>query len=111
MDKKNWKERLVKKRKRAAEALRASETRHQTILEWALDAIISVDREGRIIEFNRAAETMLGHASKDVLGKEMSALIIPPALRERHPAGWERRSEEHTSELQSQFHLVFPLLL
>ncbi len=99
MDKKNQKERRVKKRRQAEEALRASEVRHQAILEWALDAIISVDREGRIIEFNRAAETMFGHASKDVTGKEMVPLIIPPALRERHRAGWERHLATGTTSI------------
>src|SRR5205814_9588253 len=34
---------------------------------------------------------------------------IPQAARDSHP--WERRSEEHTSELQSLRHLVCRLLL
>src|SRR6267143_6816928 len=35
----------------------------------------------------------------------------PTVLVEKIPAGHEARSEEHTSELQSQFHLVCRLLL
>src|SRR5689334_24189236 len=35
----------------------------------------------------------------------------PPARRRRHAGGRASRSEEHTSELQSQFHLVCRLLL
>src|SRR2546429_5484455 len=34
-----------------------------------------------------------------------------PALRGRQPRGDSRRSEEHTSELQSRLHLVCRLLL
>lgn len=44
------------KRKRAEEAVHASEARKAAILESALDAIITIDHEGRIVEFNPAAE-------------------------------------------------------
>src|SRR5438309_5382788 len=50
---------------------------------------------------------------EDVLQVERRAGVHPRALRER-PARVEprdSRSEEHTSELQSQFHLVCRLLL
>ncbi len=43
-------------RRRALDALRASEARKTAIVESALDCIISIDHQGRIIEFNPAAE-------------------------------------------------------
>jgi PAS domain S-box-containing protein len=46
--------------KRAAEALRASEARKAAVLETALDAIITIDHEGKIVEFNPAAEKTFG---------------------------------------------------
>jgi PAS domain S-box-containing protein len=72
------------KRKRAEEAVHESEARKAAILESALDAIITIDHEGRIVEFNPAAEKMFGHPREDVLGREMAGLIIPLGLRERH---------------------------
>ncbi len=72
------------KRRQAEEAVHASEARKAAILESALDAIVTIDHEGRIVEFNPAAEQMFGHARKDVLGREMAGLIIPVGLRERH---------------------------
>ena len=72
------------KRKHAEEAVHASEARKAAILESALDAIITIDHEGRIVEFNPAAEQMFGHRREDVEGREMAGLIIPVGLRERH---------------------------
>ncbi len=65
----------------AEQALRISEARKATILEVALDCIITIDGDGRIVEFNPAAERTFGYARLDVLDKAMADLIVPPALR------------------------------
>lgn len=67
--------------------LSASEARKSAILESSLDSIISMDHEGKIVEFNAAAERMFGHPASEVIGKVMADLIIPPALREKHRRG------------------------
>lgn len=72
----------------AEQALRVSEARKATILEVALDCIITVDGEGRIVEFNPAAERTFGYARQDILGAVMADLIVPPALRSSHHAGF-----------------------
>ncbi len=77
-------------RKRAEGAVRESEARKGAILESALDAIITMDGEGKIVEFNPAAERMFGYAAAAAVGREMAELIIPPALRERHRRGLAR---------------------
>ncbi|HET7876368.1 MAG TPA: CHASE domain-containing protein, partial [Methylomirabilota bacterium] len=73
--------------KRAEAAVREAEARHRAILESALDAVIAMDHEGRITEFNPAAERMFGYAREAVVKKEMAALIIPPALQDLHRRG------------------------
>jgi two-component system sensor histidine kinase/response regulator len=75
-----------------------AEVLNATVVELALDCIISIDHEGRIIEFNPAAERTFGYARADVLGKLMAELIIPPHLRRRHYAGMRRYLE--TGEAQ-----------
>jgi PAS domain S-box-containing protein len=67
--------------------VRESEARNSAILETALDAIITMDHEGRITEFNPAAERMFGFHRAEALGKELAELIIPSAMRERHRKG------------------------
>ncbi len=71
-------------------ALRTSEARQRAILASALDGIVTMDHEGRIVEFNPAAETLFGHARADVVGRRLVDLIVPPALRERYRRILER---------------------
>jgi PAS domain S-box-containing protein len=66
--------------------LRASEAFKAAVLDSALDAIISVDPEGRVVDFNAAAERMFGYWSEHVKGKPVVDLAIPPELREAHLA-------------------------
>jgi PAS domain S-box-containing protein len=68
-------------------AVTEEQTRSRAILETALDAIISMDQEGRVTEFNRAAETMFGYSRDEAIGRDLAALIIPGGLREGHRAG------------------------
>jgi PAS domain S-box-containing protein len=74
---------------RAVEALRTSEARKSAILASALDAIITMDHEGRIDRFNPAAERTFGYASIDVLGRKLADVIIPPGQRDAHERGLE----------------------
>ena len=80
----------VTERKRAEDALKASEARKSAMIEAALDAIVTIDAQGRMLEFNSAAERMFGYARAGALGRPMADLIIPPSLRERHREGMAR---------------------
>ena len=74
-------------RKKAQQAVAESETRKTAMLESALDCIISIDHEGRIVEFNPAAERTFGYSINEVRGKLMSDVIIPEQYREAHANG------------------------
>ena len=60
------------------------------ILDVALDCIVSVDHVGRFLDFNPAAERTFGYRRAEVLGRDMTDLIVPPALREGHRRGMAR---------------------
>lgn len=77
-------------RVRAEEELRINESRKSAILENAQDAIISIDQEGVIQEFNPAAEKLFGHVRDDILGRPIVETIIPQPLRERHLKAFDR---------------------
>ena len=77
----------ITQRKRAEAALLSSEARTKAIVDSSLDCIITIDHEGKILEFNPAAEQVFGYTRAQVLGNELARVIIPPALRERHRQG------------------------
>ncbi len=77
-------------RKLAEERLQASEARLRTILDTAGDAIVTIDAEGRIAEFNRAAERIFGYRREEVIGRQMAPLLVPEHLRQAHTAGMAR---------------------
>ena len=59
----------------------------RAILDTALDCIIGMDHEGKVCEFNAAAEKTFGYGRSEVIGRELADLIIPPAQREAHRRG------------------------
>jgi PAS domain S-box-containing protein len=70
--------------------LKRSEVRKAAILDSALDCIVTINHEGRITEFNPAAERTFGHNRDEVVGRYMADVIIPPSLREKHRQGFAR---------------------
>jgi PAS domain S-box-containing protein len=83
-------------RKRAEEAVRSSEARKAGIVASALDAIVTMDGDGRVLEFNPSAERMFGLRARDALGRDLATLIVPERLRAAHRAGLARQL--HTGE-------------
>jgi diguanylate cyclase (GGDEF)-like protein/PAS domain S-box-containing protein len=82
-------------------ALRAPGDR-DALVNVALDAIISVDRGGRVIEFNPSAEQIFGFRREEALGRSLAELIIPEALRARHEAGIQRVADGRPGPLMGR---------
>lgn len=62
----------------------ADELRVQTIIDSAPDAFISVDLEGRIRDWNPAAQRTFGWRHEEVAGRSYVELLIPPRFRDGH---------------------------
>jgi PAS domain S-box-containing protein len=73
--------------KNAQQELRESEALKGSILDAALDCIVSIDHESRVIEWNSTAERTFGYPREVALGRDLAELIIPPEFRERHRQG------------------------
>ncbi len=80
----------ISERREREEALRRSEARLRATVETSLDCVIGMDREGRIIEFNAAAERCFGYSRNQVLGRELAEMIIPERHRKGHTDGMAR---------------------
>jgi PAS domain S-box-containing protein len=70
-------------RKQAEQELQASEDRLAGIVGSAMDAIIAVDEESRIVLFNAAAENIFGCAAHQALGTLIDR-FIPERFRSEH---------------------------
>jgi hypothetical protein len=66
------------------EELGRSEKRFRELLEAAPDAIMEVDREGKITLVNQAAVRMFGHTPEELVGQEVENLVVPPSVRDLH---------------------------
>ena len=86
-------------RNHAMEELCRSEMRKGAIMDSALDCIITMDHEGRIVEFNPAAERVFGYRRDEVVGLELCQVLIPPSLRALHRQGLERHLEKGSRTL------------
>jgi PAS domain S-box-containing protein len=62
----------------ALHAERVAVARRKSAIQGAvLDGILTLDREGRILEFNPAAEHMFGVGAAAMLGKDVARLLVP----------------------------------
>ena len=89
----------MRMRKKAQESLAASETRMRAILDATTDCVITIDHEGRIVEFNPAAERTFGYRRVEVMGQPMAELLIPAPLRAAHYQGLRRYLESGTGPI------------
>jgi PAS domain S-box-containing protein len=72
-------------------ALRESEAKFRSVMESAIDAIISGDAEGNIRSWNSAATALFGFTEEEVIGHPIE-LIIPERFRRAHQDGVHRVS-------------------
>ena len=68
----------------ASAAELTSETRFRDLLEAAPDALVIVDREGRIVIVNGQTEKLFGYAREELLGCTLE-MLVPPRFRGGHP--------------------------
>src|SRR5437870_1298211 len=82
----------VTERKQVEEALRESQAQLTGIIQSAMDTIVTVDDQQRIVLFNAAAEKMFRCSASDAVGQSIER-FIPQRFRSQH-AGHIRRFGE-----------------
>jgi PAS domain S-box-containing protein len=70
-------------------ALRESEAKFRSVMESAIDAIISADADGIIRTWNTAAAALFGRMEEEVVGLPLE-IIIPERYHEAHRTGVRR---------------------
>ena len=87
---------LYRQERRRADAIASmqeNEARKGAFLDTSLDGVVSVGVDGRIIDFNLAAEKIFGYRRDEVVGEPMAPLLIPEALREAHNRAFDKHLE------------------
>ena len=77
---------------------RRSEAFKSAVVDHALAAIVTTDAEGRVVEWNPAAQAMFGVPRERALGADVKALIVPARHRAGFGAGtsWLKPGNEHS---------------
>jgi sigma-B regulation protein RsbU (phosphoserine phosphatase) len=75
---------------RSQRLLEESEAVKAAILNAALDAVITMDEAGTVVDFNPAAEALFGYRREEATGRVLADLIVPEELREAHRGGVAR---------------------
>ncbi len=92
----------ITEHQRVVEELRRQHAFIEAVLETAGALVVVLDREGRILRFNRACEQATGYSSEEVMGKTVWSLLLPPeevesvkAVFDRLVGGELRNEHEH----------------
>lgn len=82
----------ITERRAADDAAQDSRRRMEAIVESAMDALITIDEQHRVIVFNPAAERMFGVSAAEAVGTPIER-FIPEHLRAGHAAHIDRFKE------------------
>ena len=74
----------------------------KSLIDAALDAVMIIDEDGYVLDFNPSAEETFGYKKEDVIGRLMSDLIVPPALRSSHTEGLARMKRTQIPRILGQ---------
>lgn len=76
-------ENVIKEREEVEQALRESDMHLRSVIDNAVDGIITINETGEVWEFNPAAEKIFGYSASEVLGRNI-AILIPGQDRAGH---------------------------
>ena len=95
----------ITERKMAEEKLLESERRYRCVAESASDGILSIDRAGKVVSWNAAAERIFGYRSEDIVGQPLD-LLIPERHVEAFRKGLESLRRNARTKLGRPIHEV-----
>lgn len=83
---------ITERRKAEAELIKSKETR-ELIMNSALDGIITIGKDQRIVSWNPQAKGIFGWSEQEVMGKKLAEVVIPERFRDKHNIGFAHYAE------------------
>ena len=80
-------------RKQVEDALEVSEETTRSIIDTALDAVITMDANGTVTGWNSQAERIFGWPAAEAMGRPLHEVAIPERYRAAHRSGLQRFHE------------------
>jgi len=71
-------------------SLSAAKARLEAVIGTSFDAVIVVDQDGKVLEFNGAAERVFGYSRDEAMGQHLNDLIVPDNMKSAKVAGFKR---------------------
>jgi len=93
---------IYRKSRMRGVALEQANKRMQTILTTSLDGVIVTDMNGRVLEFNKAAERTFGYKFSEVLGRPIIEMVSPDDALQHHLAQAERIQNRETGTIEGK---------
>ena len=84
----------ITQRKMAEEALKRSEEKYRELVNTSADGIVSIDQQGRIIQWNKAAGQTFGYTEAEILGQSIMR-IVPERFRKAETKKLSREFAGH----------------
>ncbi len=83
----------VTESRRKEQAVQQSQERLRLVVETALDAVVEIGEDDRILEWNAQAEQTFGWSREGAVGQVLAETIIPSRYREAHRQGMQHYLE------------------
>ena len=74
-------------RHKIQQVLAEKEEQLSRVIDSSLDAVITIDDSGKVIQWSKQAQHVFGYNKSEAIGKTLSELIIPQQYRQAHEDG------------------------
>ena len=82
--------RSIEQEKKMTRVANSNQAKHEAILNASLDALITINAEGKVIDYNQIASETFGWEFHEIVGQNLAEFIIPPAFRDAHHHGMDK---------------------
>lgn len=100
-------ERQTKQLSEALSDLEQNQLITDSVINTALDAVITANAKGEVIRWNRAATSIFGFSEEEAMGQPLTELIIPPQMSAAHDKGMANyHATGHGPVLNKQIEII-----